>query len=62
MRMINDCLEMTVAKRAEIDAYDNDRRHLERKAMIEERRERRGEGNRKQRRAELAMQRKGECV
>lgn len=58
MRMINDCLEMTEAKRAEIDAFDNDLRHRERKAMIEERRERRGEGNRKDRRAEAARLRK----
>lgn len=56
MEMINRCLEITAAKRAELDEFD--RRHAERKAMIEERRERRGEGNRKERRRQAALDRK----
>lgn len=59
MRMINECLEMTYAKRAEIDAYDHDLRNRERKAMIEERKELRSKfGNRKERRAEQSRRRK----
>ena len=56
MEMINRCLEITKAKRAELEGFD--RRHAERKAMIEERRERRGEfGNRKERRRQAALER-----
>lgn len=63
MRMINDCLDMTQDKMNELKAYDHDICNRERKAMIEERKELRGEfGNRKQRRVEQSRQRKGERV
>lgn len=58
MEMINRCLEITDAKRREIEEHDFERRHAERKAMIEERRERRGEGNRKERRRQAALDRR----
>lgn len=61
MEMINRCLEITDAKRAEVEEYD--RRHVKRKEMIAMRRERRealGEyGNRKERRRQAAMERQG---
>lgn len=63
MRMINDCLDITQAKINELKAYDHDMHNSERKAMIEWRKELRGEfGNRKQRRIEQSKQRKGERV
>ena len=41
MEMINRCLDITDAKRAQLEDYD--RRHAGRKTMIEERGGRRGE-------------------
>ena len=57
MEMINRCLEISAAKRAELE--DADRRN-ERKAKIAERREHRSPdfGNRKQRRREAALARR----
>lgn len=61
MEMINRCLDITEAKRAELEEFD--RRHAERKAMIEEKRERRGEfGNRKERRRQAALDRKEKAL
>ena len=56
MEMINRCLEVSAAKRAEIEAND---RHQRRKEEIAMRRELRGEGfgNRKERRRQAALER-----
>lgn len=58
MDMINRCLEITDAKRAEIEAHDRHRQRKEMIAMRRERREEMGEGNRKERRRQAALERK----
>lgn len=64
MEMINRCLEITADKRAELEAFD--RRHAERKEMIARRRELREAspdfGNRKERRRQAALARKGKEI
>lgn len=64
MEMINRCLEISTAQRAEIKRLDQqqvDQRHFERKAMIAERKENHSAefGNRKQRRRQAALARQG---
>jgi hypothetical protein len=57
MEMINRCLEITEAKREALEAFDSRQRKLEERALL---REQRGPewGNRKQRRRQVALERK----